>query len=108
MASFEKSEEALGGIRRLVQDLVNPEVSGLKATLTAILDGQKLIREDMRALEMRLSADIEAARGEIRSSEARVIDRIEQSKREIMLAVEVRFLRDENEQLQKQLEPPTQ
>ncbi len=123
MAGFETSEQVLGGIRKLVQDLVAPEVSGLKATLTAILDGQRLMREDMReslrALEARLSADIEAARGEIKatesrlvnrieSTEGRLVDRIEQSKHEIMLAVENRFLRDENEQLKKRLELPTQ
>lgn len=113
----------LGGIRKLIQDLVAPEMSGLKATLTAIVDGQRLIREDVRenirALESRLSADIQAAREEVKASEARLvsrietgetklIDRIEQSKHEIMLAVENRFLRDENEQLKKRLELPTQ
>ena len=108
MASFANSEEVLSGIRKLLQDLVAPEVSGLKATLTALVDGQKLMREDMQAIEARLSADIQATRGEIGTSEARVIDRIEQSKREIMLAVENRFLKEEVEQLRKRLEPPTQ
>ena len=79
MAGFETSEQVLGGIRKLVQDLVAPEVSGLKATLTAIVDGQKLMREDMRALEARLSADIRAAREEIKTSEARLVERIDSS-----------------------------
>ncbi len=165
-------KQDVGGIRKLFQDLVAPEISSVKATLSIMREEAKaaesrseqnfaLIREEMKAAEARSDKNFEAAearsdqnfkaaearsdknfeaaearseqnfkaaearsdknfaliREEMRAAETRaeqnfsllraetqnmradLMDRIERSRREVLLAIENQALKQENAQL---------
>ncbi len=58
-----KPAEALGGIRKLLQDVIAPEVQGIKASLAALHEGQQLIRDEMKAQEARSREEMKAFEG---------------------------------------------
>ncbi len=132
-------KQDIGGIRKLFQDLVAPEISSIKTTLSLMREEAKaaearseqnfaLIREEMKAAELRSEQNFKAAEGrseqnfalireEIKAAELRseqnfsllredvrqirgeLVDRIERSRREVLLAVENQSLKQELEQL---------
>ena len=56
-----KSGEAVGGIRKLLQDVIAPELSGIKAQLGALHESVGLLRDVMKAQEARLARAVETA-----------------------------------------------
>ncbi len=59
--SLSKSGEALGGIRKLLQDVIPPKLSGIKAQLGALHKSVGLLRDKMKAQEARLARVVEIA-----------------------------------------------
>ena len=72
----EKTTGELGGVRKLIQDLIAPELGAIKATLTHVKENQNeqfsLIREDLKLI-----------RDEIKASETRNLRAIELNSAEI-------------------------
>ena len=154
-------KQDVGGIRKLFQDLVAPEISSVKATLSIMREEAKaaesrseqnfalireemkaaearseqnfkaaearsdknfeaaearseqnfkaaearsdknfaLIREEMRAAETRAEQNFSLLRAETQNMRADLMDRIERSRREVLLAIENQALKQENAQL---------
>ena len=100
MKDLTKPGEALGGIRKLLQDVIAPEVQGIKATLTSLHEGQQLIRDDLKLMreemkvqDERLRAELkmqdERLRKEMKAQEARLTHLIEAKARETILTVQL-------------------
>ncbi len=125
-------KQDVGGIRKLFQDLVAPEISSIKAILSMMREEAKaaearsdqnfkaaearseqsfkaaearsdknfaLIREEIRAAEARSEQNFSLQRAEMQNVRADLMDRIERSRREVLLAIENQALKQENEQL---------
>ena len=91
-----KPGEALGGIRQLLQDVIAPEVQGMKATLTALHEGQQQLREEMKAQEGRLTSLIESKAKEtgliweeMKAQEGRLTNVIEAKAKETILTIQL-------------------
>ncbi len=67
----EKTSGELGGVRKLIQDLIAPELGWLKATLTNVQENQReqfaLVREEIKASEVRNLRAIELNSAEIKA-----------------------------------------
>ncbi len=82
MKDLSKPMEAVGGIRKLLQDVIAPEVQGIKASLTALHEGQQLIRGEMKAQEKRFHEEMQA-------QEARLTHLIESKAKETILTIQL-------------------
>lgn len=83
MAAFQGVADNVGRFRKLAQDVLAPELQGIKATLDALVEGQKQLREELMQIrrdakdaENRLRADSRDSetrlRTEIKDSESRL------------------------------------
>ena len=115
------AKQDVGGIRKLFQDVVVPEISSIKAILSMMREEAKaaearsdqnfkaaearsdknfaLIREEIRATEARSEQNFSPQRAEMQNVRADLMDCIERSRREVLLAIENQALKQENEQL---------
>ena len=92
-----KPAEALGGIRKLLQDVIAPEVQGIKASLAALHEGQQLIRDEMKAQEGRF-------REEMKAQETRLTRVIESTAKETILTIQLAESERRNSELARRLE----
>ena len=76
--SIEKTSGELGGVRKLIQDLIAPELGWIKATLTNVQENQRehfalireeigFVREEVKAAETRTVRAIELNSNEIKA-----------------------------------------
>ena len=89
MKDLTKPGEALRGIHKLLQDVIAPEVQGIKATPTALHEGQQLIRDDLKLMREEMKAQDKRPREEMKAQETRLTNVIEAKAKETILTIQL-------------------
>ncbi len=89
----EKTGEELGGLRRIVQDFLAPELGGIKATLASLHEGQQQMRQEMQQLRQDMKADQQQLRQDMKADQQQLRQDVKESqhdlKQDVLRVIEV-------------------
>ncbi len=122
MVSVSDATESIGKLRKLAQDVLAPELQGIKATLESLHDGQNLIRDEIKMVrgdigDVRKDLKEQEARlrSEMRDQELRILKELDSSLRELTLKIRLADSERQVAELSKRLQlssgqpaPPSQ